>query len=247
MDPHMQRLDYLTASQPLALRGPFGQNLILEGAGTKSLQWAPDDRRVEEIEFRAFIVDYGPDPGYPSSAPIVRWFLTYGHGQQTYQCPVVTPRSIGGGVNNFTRNVLPGRGLVLRMSARELEITFFSPGKVNGTGPWPNVNIAISMQPVFCSHVGLMPKQHYVADPTGAAINPYEPFPPEATEFRIFDRSGRPYIAGLGIIGFVELGGHVVSGADLNFYGSFQPIPVMAAAYGGPSPFPPELLNVEYR
>jgi hypothetical protein len=218
------------------LRGPFGQVLTLEGAGPKQIQWAPVDRRVEELEFRAFITTYGPDPGFPSVPPLVRWRLDYGHGQLTYQSPVLMPYTIEGGVDAFSRNVLPARGLCLRTSARELKMTFESPSKIDNTAPWGQVKISVSLQPVYAGEPPLVPKQHYAANLALVGGFPLEPFPPEATEFRIFDEQGQPYPPGSGNMAFIDLGGQLIAAPTLgvDLFATFQPIPVHAAAWGPP-------------
>jgi hypothetical protein len=218
------------------LRGPFGQVLTLEGAGPKSLQWAPDDRRVEVLEFRAYITTYGPNPGFPSVPPLVRWRLDYGHGQMNYQSPVVMPYTIEGGLDAFSRNVLPARGLCLRISARELKITFESPSKIDNSAPWDQVKVTVSMQPVYAGEPTLVPRQHYTANLAIVGGTPLEPFPAEAAEFRIFDEQGQPYPGGTGAITFVDLGGQLIAAPtiDISTYASFQPIPVLAAAWGPP-------------
>jgi len=247
------KLNWGNTGKQLQLRGPFGQVIALEGDGPRQLQWAPEERDAQELEFRAFILNYGPNPGFPSTAPLVRWGLKYGHGQMTYQLPIVCPYTIEGGIDAYTQNVLPARGLVLRMQCREFEITFSQPSKIDQSAAWPQVQIAVSMQPVYASQVPLVPKQHYSANLplAGGAGTPLEPFPPEATEFRVFDEQGQPYPGGAGLMSFITLGGQLLAAPSLGLdvFADFQPIPVLAAAWG--PPFDPlttgYMVSAEYR
>lgn len=227
------------------VRGPYGQILTLEGSGPRSLQWAPETRDALELEVRARVVDYGPDPGFPSIAPLVRYRLTYGHGQLTLQDPIVCPFTIEGGIDAYTQTVLPARGTVFRVAARELEIAFFQPSKIDNAIAWPQVHVAVSVLPVY-SPQGVKPQQHYTATaplPGGVGL-PIEPFPAWATEFRCFDDQGRPFAAGAGNMTFITLGGELIAPPSVGVaeYATFQPIPVQAAAWGPPVP-----CGVEYR
>jgi hypothetical protein len=227
----------------VGLRGPYGQILTLEGDGQRSLQWAPEHRDALELEVRARIVDYGPDPGFPSVAPLVRFRLTYGHGQLTLQDPFLCPFTLQGGIDAYTQTVLPARGTVFRVAARELEISFFQPCKIDSTAAWPQVHVAISVLPVYAPAT-VVPRQHYTATLPLPAGLPIEPFPPWATEFRCFDDQGRPFAAGTGNMTFFTLGGALIAAPSVGIeqYATFQPIPVQAAAWGPPVP-----CGVEYR
>jgi len=138
----------------------------------------------------------------------------------------------------FVQNVLPARGLALRMNAREWEFQVFSPSKVDNTDAYPVTKVAISIEPTYGAvDVATVPRQHYSATaPAPGGALPLEPFPPEANEFRIFDEQGQPYAPGSGLITFFDMGGQLIAApsVDIATYGTFQPIPVHAIAWGPP-------------
>lgn len=228
------------------LRGPSGQILTLQGDGRKSIQWAPVKKEALEVEVRVFIVDWGPNAGMPNEAPVVRWSMKYGHGKLTWNAPYLTPWPLGAGGQLFTDYPVPARGLVFRVNAREIELTLHSPAKLDASAPWPETKVQVSFQPTFGAQPPLFPRQHYCAfQPLPSGGIPFEPFPPEANEFRIFTAEGQPYTGGASNITFLTAGGLFLAAPslDVGLWADYVPIPVYAIGWGvsfplGPYPYP---------
>lgn len=250
----MEKMPYLDGSE-IKLRGPSGLILELVSNGQRQFQWAPEDKRALDVELRAFIVDYGPVPPGPDAPdpPVVRFGMTFGHGVQTWNHPIATPYGLAGTIGGAQITVpwvLPARGLVMRMSCRELFFSLQSPSKLvdPATGPWPYTKVQVSIQPVHSARLPAIARQQYgmTAPPAGSFY--LETFPPEATEFRLFDNQGRPFAAGADLITFQDLGGgQLGAGVDVALYATFQPIPVNAIGWSAGTPDPTVGVSAEYR
>jgi hypothetical protein len=231
----MQRFPYAGASDVVKLRGPAGQIITLNGDGPNTLQWAPDDKRAMELEFRMLIVDW-QRPGVGSAAPPnLYWSLTFGHGQMTWYNPTAPAPALAALAGFFKPNLLPQRGLVLRLPARELKFTMRAlERQTDPPQPAPDfTKIQVSVQPIVGMQTPVLPKQHgFYAPLLALAETTVQTFPAEATEFRVFDISGRPFTLGVLTLSFANLNsGTVGAPQDASLYATFQPIPVFAAEW----------------
>jgi len=250
-----EQLPYQADGRHVELRGPAGQVLELLADGPKTIQWSPVDRRALEVEVRILLTDYLPVGGLES--PDVRWRMRYGHGKHTWQSPRVCPAAFGAGVPAFVNNSLPARGIVFRVAAREFDIELRNMGlqRVYHGDPYTTYTstlISISFQPVFGMQTPLFPR---VARGKGfnvttlETVKTFQPFPPEANEFRLFDDNGLPFdsTAGAGI-DFYGMDGYAIGLAqELEMYADWRPIPFLAAAWGAGEPDTSEFVHAEYR
>lgn len=146
----IETLPYSGAPAALRLRGPSAQILKLNMAGPVAIQWAPVDRRALEVELRVLPLWSSAfalfDPG---KIPIVFYQLRYGHGVYTWNEPREPPAPFSAtGFVEFQPYVLPARGMLLRLSVRECQLTLRCDRTVDGT-PVDRNDIAVSFQPVY--------------------------------------------------------------------------------------------------
>lgn len=230
------------------LRGPSGLVLKLESTGSKEIQWAPIDRQASEVEVRAAVITHSPD-GAPASPPLVRLRLQYGHGSATWTQPLPDP-PFTGGAQLLKGFVLPSRGAVLRLSAREIFVKAESPTRADHiTAPYAYTLVQVSFQPVFGAPSPLFPRCDVCwADNPGALE--LQGLPMEAQELRIFNvNNGQPFAAGVLNVAFGDSEGGVTVPVDANAMAQFVPIPAFAVLIVGvPVAGPPGFFfGIEYR
>lgn len=179
----------------LVLRGPSAQILELQRDGLKTIQWAPDDKRVLDLELRAYVVDFQPRSGIEQRrAPVVRYSLRYGHGVGVVDVPASAPIVADAAENSIIPNILPARGLVLRLSSRECLMRFYSPCRLDDQEPYDVTKLAISVQPTQVVGSAL-PREQYAQNRDFEQLQEIKVnlFPPEASEWRLYNGDGQPY------------------------------------------------------
>lgn len=226
------------AEQPLQTARLFLQSGA-DAANEATVKWATTDRRVLPVEIRIALV--GWNPGIPANTlasmrdPILGYTLDIGTGMSiALQSPAATAIA-------KTGFALPARGAVARVLARDVLVRLRFDGHHDNpllpTDPrfeW--VDLAVSFTP--CDDLTIAPP------PTAAYslgwTKPYQPFPPEANEFRIVDLVGKPYAANFSrdIYFRTAIGGILrnQSNADLVFdraaFGDWTPISPRVAGWG---------------
>lgn len=235
----------------VSLRGPSGYLLKLQGTGAKSVQWAPVDRRAQEVEVRALLITHTRRA--PVTRPaLVRVRVNYGHGAIQWLNPRAAAYSPGfaGGVFPLPGFVLPARGAVWRMSTREATVTFDSPGTTDpAAAPYDECSLQISFQPVFCSRPPLFPRSDVVLAGPGGVFK-LGALPAEADSLRIWDvDTGLPYAAGVLNVRYVDTEGNLSAVTDANLLADFHPIPTQAIAIIGVpvAPIVSFYMGIEFR
>lgn len=206
------------------LRGNSGEILTLNKGGPLSLQWAPEDKRATDLEIRAQIVDFQPfNSAAPTSPPDVRFSLDFGHGKNSYTLPFLPGFfAAGTALAAFFSYSVPARGMVLRIAARELKITFQTLSKISVPNvPYDKTSIAVSFVPTSGMSTPIMPSQLYA--PSGFLINR---FPVEAKEWRLSDAAGRPFAPAATTFGILDLSLQAIAlGLDPAQWADYRPIP----------------------
>jgi hypothetical protein len=210
----------------VALDGRAGAQLRLERTGPQSFEWSPHDRQALDLELRARIVATTATLG---TTPLVRWRLEIGHGTETWSLPVGPIPLISG--TRHEDPILPGRGLLLRVSARRLKITFVGGFDLDD-GIVESSTIEVSVQPSAADKCCNADAYQQYGDPTALPPPPHvQPFPMGAREFMIRD----PFTSaafGLGgcVVIFTSIAGDLFGPLDVFTagFGEWTPIPVHA-------------------
>ena len=233
------------------LRGPSGFLLKLQGAGAKSVQWAPVDRRAQEVEVRALLIAHTRRA--PVTRPaLIRVRVNYGHGALQWLNPVAAAYSPGfaGGVFPLPGFVLPCRGAIWRMSSREATVTFDSPGTTDPAAlPYDECSLQVSFQPVFGAPCPLFPRADIVLAGPGGVFK-LAALPAEADSMRVSDSTtGQPFAAGVLNLRFIDTEGNTTAAVDANLLAEFRTIPATAiAVIGVPvAPVTSFYFGIEYR
>jgi len=217
------KLRHVGAIDELELEGVAGDVLTLQGDGEQYLEWNPKGKPAIDVEIRAFVAAASPQNLGLGTTPLVRYRYELGHGDRNYNIPQTAMPIVSG--NPSVGAILPGRGLVLRLSTRYLRIFFSGPLTLAGLDQ-TGIKIAVSVQPV---RTQLVPQRTQFQRGTGSG---FSVFPPEASEFRVRQPlNAQPWGAGACSIEFVSLFGQLLSIQDVSAGGfnNFQPIPVFAA------------------
>jgi hypothetical protein len=225
----LERMHYGEGSV-VALRGNSAQILELQKDGPISIQWAPDDYRVLDVEIRAEILDFQPfDIAVPTSPPLVLWSLQFGHGRQTISLPSL-PGFLGGvtALAALFHYTLPARGMVQRLAAREIKLTLRSPALLDGSAPYAKTKVAVSFAPTHSMASNSMPMQ--IDAPSGLLFNT---FPVEAREWRLSDSAGRPFAPAAVTFGILTQTAQAIGLAlDAADWAQFRPLPVQGFFWG---------------
>lgn len=213
------------------LRSHSTHTLVLDDTAPQQARWEPLDRTALDIEVRISWQQLQGLPDFPDmlDAPIIRYGIQSAYGRSIYQEP--SP------LFPLTHNVhipglptahaqlhsLPGRGLVTRLSSRELAISVVNTGwggrglkdrELYGsvytdlypanTPTFPRIAISVSFQPATSGELLVFPRSTlYVPQYTASSGTPpkehefgsYVPFPMSAQEWRIVDEDGSPFDA----------------------------------------------------
>jgi len=203
--------------------------LVLEATGAKYFEWSVQpDRQALDLELRARIVETTATLG---TTPVVRWGLELGHGEASWTLPAPSQTIISG--TPLERPILPGRGIVLRVSARRLRITFQGGFNLTG-GAVARSKILVSCQPAAgdkCCNADWRQQYDNPAELPAPAHS--MPFPMGATEFRIRSAfTGAPFGAGACGVLFTSIAGQLLGVVDVfaSLMGDWTPIPVHAVA-----------------
>jgi hypothetical protein len=176
-----------------------------------------------------------------NNAPLVYWRVEYGHGETVYGLPMVS--SLGAAAPELFNTqggggwMLPQRGLRLRLPARQLRITFFTPTMAEPP-PEPAVpggapcKLQVSVQP--CS--GLHPQQLPVTDALfgqSLVVPPVVPaqLPLGATEMRLCDPTDGGAFGAGEQVAFYDITGAPAGLGPVNMalFANWTPIPIFAA------------------
>jgi hypothetical protein len=201
-----EQLVYTGSVDVMPLRGQSSQVLNIPQGSTARFQWAPSDRRASTVEVKAQIQSYKLSPfDYQPGVvfPDVRYRLTFGHGQYTYTDPLRAAQSDGNSTPPQLKGyTLPARGIVLRLTVREL-IVEFETSQVDNV--IQNTQILLSFMPVATTDLptyGDSSEGHGLIRDTGIQV-----FPAWAKEWRLRDFSGQPFAAGTNDLLLYRLGG----------------------------------------
>lgn len=229
-NPGFERLNYGPGAT-VELRGQSGALITLQGTGNQTIQWAPDDYRALDVEMRAVLVDFKPfDINAPTPIPDVRWAIrALGHGKNTYSLPLL-PAILNqfAALSQFFEFSLPQRGMVERLTAKEIKLAFTAPALIGG-GPtiYDTVTIAVSFMPTHSMASNSMPRQVYA--PSGFLLNP---FPVEAREWKLSDAFGVPFVALAQQFGILDFAAQGPVNLDPHDWADWRPVPANAVFFG---------------
>lgn len=211
------------------LDGRPGDEVKLEGeGGIGYYEWSTRRRAALDLEVRARIVGTTAPIG---TTPVVHFALELGHGAITWNLPVPPLPVISGTRHELP--ILPGRGLLLRVSARRLKLTFIAGVDLDGDAV-DTIKLAVSVQPSGGDRCCNADAYAQYGDPALGPPPPHlQPFPMGAREFmlRTYDTSERFENNDCAVI-FSSLAGELFGPVDAFSagYGDWTPIPVHAVA-----------------
>lgn len=219
-------IPFLGARSQLPLRAPSSIVLEIPLTGEKTFSWEPKQRDAAEVEVRARIL--AATGLVLGQIPIVRMLWAIGHGKSVWtEPPPNQPIIVGSPTLPFT---LPARGVCTRLSTRELQVTFRFQGLLSGVAPvGSSVKVEISCQPVLCSTRPTLIHE-LGAFPVAGVI---QPFPVEASEWRLSDDIGLPLLLGAVAVIPVGIYGALLGVADGSAYADWRPIPHDAIGWVG--------------
>jgi hypothetical protein len=210
-------IEYLRGREPLEF--PPGQTFALNGVGESSAQafsWATVAKRALDLELRIQPLSFLR--ANESTAPIINYRLEIAHGDVVHKFPA-TPQGLV--INN---PILPHRGLLARLSSRELRVALWlSPLDLD---PPDGATVKVSVQPAL----GSTGRPSIVMQDVNTSPTTMQQFPLEAREWRVRSvQDGQPGPIGLASLTFVALTGALAAGGDAALYADWTPIPVFAA------------------
>lgn len=195
----------------LQLDQPIGQRVLLQGLMDKTkvpihVDWLPSQREAMEIEMRALVVTCNAQLG---SRPIIRYEVEVGHGESTWSEPQVFPNLVGV-LGTRPGWLLPGRGVSIRLAARQCRINFWienlfaeppaaPPAWVSQPNPAvpPQAEVMVSFMPVFGAYRPVYPTQDLLPL---TAPGYFKQIPITANEWRIRDQHGAAFAPAADII-----------------------------------------------
>lgn len=162
--------------------------------------WSTDDRRVLPVEIRIALA--GWNAGIPPNTllamrdPLLSYSLEYGVGSTTVAAPNCAPQSASASAVRVAGYAIPARGAVTRVLARDVIVRLrFNGHHDNPVTPVDTVfewvDVSVSFTPCDDLTIAAPPSAAYYSGWT----KPYQPFPPEAREFRLVNLVGLPYAA----------------------------------------------------
>ncbi len=186
-DTGFEQLVYNGIPSVMPLRGNSSEVLTMAIGQKKSIQWAPTDRRAQDVEVRIVWLAFNSPTGGAHTDPQVFYTLEYGHGRSVVTEPTARLFTRPGGYN------VPARGLVTRVSSRELMVSMTYWGGYSTAAEYESVSVQVSFLPVTAMTPPPMP----VGDvATRSIANKLAIFPAEAHEWRLFDQFGQPFAPG---------------------------------------------------
>lgn len=210
-------IEYIRGGEPLDF--PAGQTLRLSGLGESSAQafsWAPRSKRALDIELRIQPLSFLN--ANPATAPVINYRLEISHGDVKPKFPATPPNLV---INN---PMCPHRGLLSRLSARELRVVVWvSPLDLD---PPEGATVQVSVQPAL----GSTARPSIVCQDINTSPESLQQFPIEAREWRVSDAiSGQPMALGVSTLEMVALTGAPSAAGDGALFAEWTPIPVLAA------------------
>lgn len=211
---------------------PPGQTIRLSGTGPSSAEafsWATTAKRALDLELRAqplAFLDFDP-----LLAPVLRYRLELGHGDAVHKFPATPPSLV------VSSPMLPHRGLMLRVSAKELRLIVW----LDEIGEPPaGATLLVSAQPAF----GSTQRPSIVMQDVNYAVDALHQFPIEAREFRIrSEATAQPLPIGFGTIAMHSLTGSLLGAVvDAALYADWTPIPLLALCWSSDN-----LCQADYR
>lgn len=235
-----QRIRHGQNATPILLDGIAGDTLLLQGESELYYEWQTEQRDALDMELRALIV---ATDNQAAASPVVRFRVEFGQGAVSYNHPPSAPNSDVITFGNPLRAIVPARGLVLRVSARQFRV-FFLGGFDRKGGVVASNKIQVSAQPAV-SRLESLPMQDYApgTDPSGIPFN-LMPFPMASRMFRVRDVDGQPFFPGAAALAVFDSFTTLLGSADVasGGYGDWTPVPPLALTYGTDAP-----ATVEFR
>lgn len=212
----------------VALDGTAGDILHLQGEGAIAYEWSPSDKQAIDLELRARLVETSAPF---ASIPIVRWYMEVGHGDYSWSFPPDPFPVVFGSPTQA--QILPARGLLLKLSARRFRIWFAGGLDIAGAVVASN-KVAVSVQPSMPGKQCCAAEWYtqYAAPLGGPAPLPrVQPLPMAARDLRIrTPLIAQPFAIGACAVDFRGVVGGALGIIDvaLGGYSDFQPIPALA-------------------
>lgn len=190
------------------------------------IEWAPEGGRpAQPVEVRARAIGFQGNFGL-NPQPIIRWRMLFGHGTAVWQDPQLQNPGILRASVDYT---IPGRGLMFRLTTRELKLQFRNAGNAGGTVPvLTNIQLQVTIQPVGASQFDAQQYEQQrtnVVDPTVR-----NQFPFSAREWRLRGESGLAIPAGP-VVSFFSMTGPVFATEPCASYADWAPIPAPANSW----------------
>lgn len=204
----------------VTLDGRAGDTLELQGFGELYYEWQAEDKQALDLEVRATLFSTTTTP---NKTPVVRTRFEFGHGTAVIQHPPV--RIPAASVDPYQSAILPGRGLVVRLSARQFRLYLQGGFNYDGSAT-PSSKVIVSVQPSIASQRFPLPYTQWALGDT------LQPFPANANEFRVRRPNGMPWFAGACNLFMLSVYDEILSGEDVKAagYGDWTPIPPLAAS-----------------
>ena len=223
-------IEYIRGREGLEF--PPGQLFRVSGTGESSaiaFSWATKARRALDIELRAHVLSFLDFD--PELAPVVRYRLELGHGDSVHKFPATPPSLV------VSNPMLPHRGLLTRLSAKEFRIAVW----LDEIGEPPaGATFYVSAQPAL----GSTGRPSVVMQDVNYAVDALHQFPVEAREFRIrSEASALPLPIGWGTTAMHSLTGSLLTAPiDSALYADWTPIPLLALCWSSDN-----LCQADYR
>lgn len=190
------------------------------------IEWAPEGGRpAQPVEVRARAIGFQGNFGL-NEQPIIRWRMLFGHGTAVWQDPQLQNPGILRASVEYT---VPARGLMFRMTTRELKLVFRNAGNAAGTAPvLTNIQLQVTIQPVGSAQFDSQQYEQQrtnIADPTVR-----NQFPASAREWRLRGEGGLAIPAGP-TVNLFSMTGVLYSTNPCASYADWQPIPAPANSW----------------
>lgn len=189
------------------------------------IAWEPlDGRPAQPVEVRARPIAFAGNFGL-NVQPLIRWRMLFGHGTAVWQEPQPESAGILRAAVEFT---VPARGLMFRMTTRELKMVFRNGGNAAGTMSLTNIQLQVTIQPVGSAQFDAQQytqQRFNIVDPTVR-----NSFPTSAREWRLTNEAGLPIPAGP-TVSLFSMTGVLYATNPVTSYADWQPIPAPAQAW----------------
>lgn len=208
----LRQLQHSQSQSVEVLRGAAGDTLDLSEGGFSSFVWETEERRALDLELRIRIVAVKDTAPYV--VPNVQYRLDFGHGDKSWKVPPLAAVPTLGTLQ--ATMFLPARGIVLRLSARQLQVD------VKNLVTTQLVKVDVSVQPSRAP-ISAIP---YVQLGTDNWL------PMDARYLRVRQPSGSVFAAAAATIQFFTLNGQALTlpvDPTTTGWSEYQPIPPQAA------------------